>query len=387
MRFDVRSSAVVLGLVVVVGGLGALIEAAILEDAQYIFPDPNTELGDPDPTVWAQGGNLEATPVEGDGLRITDPGDTFSLLYFRPSTQLAAPGLPATFRARVRNFALNPGSAAWSNNVTGFRLIFDDAQRRLILGLGRDPSGVLQIVLLQAMNPPLPVPGVDPIPFNWASPFYHTYEVGRLSSGDYYFGVTSGDPNEPNSVTRDVPGFTLPPSGGAAVFIWGMGISGGGSSTWQEVRAQVVEQVIDMGLDTDKLTLDLNAHHSDNEIEWRGELMVPAGATIDAVAETVSIDLTSGDQAVFQTMIPPGSFTLHPNGSYRYESPGNSPSIEMRLTPRGGSLWEFRINVEGILLNITDRTQMAGELTIGDKVGTQQMPLTDKGKRLEFKKP
>ena len=61
--------------------------------------------------------------------------------------------------------------------------------------------------------------------------------------------------------------------------------------------------------------------------------------------------------------------------------------MEMRLTPRGGSLWEFRLNVEDVLLPITDRTQITGTLAIGDKVGVQTMALTDKGKRLEFKKP
>ena len=44
------------------------------------------------------------------------------------------------------------------------------------------------------------------------------------------------------------------------------------------------------------------------------------------------------------------------------------------------------MDVEGTLLVVPDRTQVTGTLAIGNKVGTQVMPLTDKGKRLEFKK-
>ena len=179
----------------------------------------------------------------------------------------------------------------------------------------------------------------------------------------------------------------LPPSGGTALFAWGSGTTGGGSSFWAEVHGQVTRTLTDIGLDTSKLTIDLNLHHVDNEIDWRGELTLPAGATIDPAAEAVSVALRSGGASVFEMTIPPGSFVAHPNGSYRYKFSSDSPAIEMRLTPRGGSLWEFRLSVEGIPLTIANRTQITGRLTIGDKVGTQVMPMTDKGKRLEFKKP
>ena len=116
-------------------------------------------------------------------------------------------------------------------------------------------------------------------------------------------------------------------------------------------------------------------------------MTLPAGTTIDPAAQFVSIALTSGGQPVFDTDIAPGRFVAHLNGSYRYQSPGGAPAVEVRLTPRGGSLWEFRLNVEDVQLTIADCTHIAGTLTIGDKVGTQMMALTDKGKRLEFKKP
>lgn len=42
--------------------------------------------------------------------------------------------------------------------------------------------------------------------------------------------------------------------------------------------------------------------------------------------------------------------------------------------------------MENLLLEVVDKTQITGTLAIGNKVGTQTLPLIDKGKRLEFKK-
>ena len=98
--------------------------------------------------------------------------------------------------------------------------------------------------------------------------------------------------------------------------------------------------------------------------------------------------LVSGVATVFETMIDPGSFIQRLDGSFRFESaPGTTPRVEVRLKPLGGSLWEFRVEAEDLLLTVADRTQATGTLAIGNKVGTQTLPLTDKGRELVFEKP
>ena len=154
------------------------------------------------------------------------------------------------------------------------------------------------------------------------------------------------------------------------------------------VHGQVASTERSIGLDTKELEIELGATPEKNEIEWKGELTLPAGITIDPVNEAVTIDLASPSGVVFDTMIRPVSFRLHPDGSFRLTSPeGASPEIEARFKPRGGALWEFKIGIENVLLTVADRTQVTGTLRIGNKVGRQTLPLTDKGKRLEFKAP
>ena len=167
-----------------------------------------------------------------------------------------------------------------------------------------------------------------------------------------------------------------------------MGDQGGGVSAWQEVHGQVATSQVDIGLDTKELEIELGATADKNEIEWKGELTLPPGTTIDPVANGLAIKLATSRGIVFETMISPGTFRSHPDGSFRLKSPeGGSPEIDARFKPRGGALWEFKIGIENLLLIMTDRTQITGTLSIGNKVGTQTLPLTDKGKRLEFKKP
>ena len=116
---------------------------------------------------------------------------------------------------------------------------------------------------------------------------------------------------------------------------------------------------IDLGLDPD-----------DNEIDWKGDLTLPAGVTLDPVAEGMALRLESADAMVFETAIAPGMFA--PQGPAR---------VQVRV--RAG---RDAPDVEGTLLVVPDRTAVTGTLAIGNKVGTEVLPLTDKGKRLEFKK-
>lgn len=174
---------------------------------------------------------------------------------------------------------------------------------------------------------------------------------------------------------------------GVASFGWGSGALGGGLTIWQEVHAQVVRSVVDIGLDTKKLEIELGAHPQDNDIEWSGELTLPVGTTLNPPAEAVQIHLASPGGVAFDTTIPAGSFLAHPDGSFRFKSgERTSPEMAMRLKPRGGALWDFKIDIEDVMLGVVDRTQVTTTLQIGNKLGTQTLPLLDKGKQLVFEK-
>lgn len=228
--------------------------------------------------------------------------------------------------------------------------------------------------------------GVPLLPFPWDNGFHNVYEIGRLPDGSFTLAAINNDPTSvAPPVHLTVPASQLPVSTGAAMVAWGMGNEGGGISEWQETHGVVATSQIDIALDTEKLEIEPGA---DSELDWKGALTLPAGTTIDPITEGVSIELVSGGATVFETMIGPGSFVQRPDGSFRFESaPGATPRVEVRLKPLGGSLWKFRVAVEDLLLTVADRTQATGTLAIGNKVGTQTMPLTDKGKHLVFKKP
>lgn len=361
-------------------GLFTQSEAQVVETVDYVFPDPNTPLGEPDPSVWASSGGLSPVPQFGVGLQIADPDNAASLLYFHASTELAIAANNATFQALVKTPVIPDASGGWSNDTTGFRLILDDSRKRLVLTLGRDPAtNARQVVVMGAA-------GVAPIPFPWDNDYHNVYEIARLPNGDFSVNLTNNDPlATAPPVTKVVPAASLPASTGAAMFGWGMGAAGGGLSFWQETHGVVSASQIDIALDTKKLEIEPGA---DGEIEWTGAFTLPAGTTIDPITEGFSMELVSGGATVFETMIGPVSFIQRLDGSFRFESaPGTTPRVKVRLKPLGGSLWEFRVAAEDLLLTVADRTQATGTLAIGNKVGTQTLPLTDKGKELVFKKP
>lgn len=356
---------------------------AVRETVDYVFPDPNTALGEPDPSVWASSGGLSPMPVSGQGLQIADPDNAASLLYFRASTELANAANNATFQALVKTPAINDASGAWSSDTTGFRLILDDSRKRLVLTLGRDPATkARQLVVMGAA-------GVAAVPFPWDNGFHNVYEIARLPNGDFNLSATNNDPAVAAApVTKVVPAASLPASTGSAMFAWGMGATGGGVSFWQETHGVVSTSQVDLSLTTHELTIDTGANPDENEIEWKGTLTVPAGATFNPAAEGCAIKLANGGGILFEKTIPASSFVPRGDGGFKSETPsGTTPKIEVKFKPLGGTTWEFKIEAEKLALTVADRTHVIGTLAVGNKVGTQDMPLTDKGSRLEYELP
>lgn len=350
-------------------------QAAVVETVEYIYPDPNTIDSGPDPTLWASSGGLAAGPNGNQGWEIVDPDNNASLLYFHSSAFLSNPGTAATFRGTVKNAPVADSSSAWSNDTTGFRLIIDDGQKRLILGLGRDPvTKARQVVVIGAVT-------VAPVPFNWETNFHHVYEVGKLPNGDFTFSVTNGDPASADPpVTQVVPAASLPASTGLAMFAWGMGAAGGGNSNWLETRGEVFTEQIDIGLDTRRLEFDL----AESEITWKGEITLPPGVTLSPTTETMTITLANNSGIVFEYSIPAGGF-IKKKRKFRFESPsGASPEVVVRLRQRGASSFRFKVTVEAASLTVADRTSMTGTIAFSNKIGNQTVPLTDRGDRLVF---
>ncbi len=350
--------------------------AAVKETVDYVFPDPNTPLGEPDPAVWASTGSLSPQP-SALGLQITDPDDNAELLYFFGHTELANPANIASFHVRSRSQALADASSAWSNDAIGFRLILDDSRRRVILTQGRDPvTKARQLVVLDA--------AVSPIPFPWDNGFHNLYEIGRLPNGDFTIIATNNDPNATGEpVTVVVPGAALPASTGSAMLAWGMGAEGGGVCFWQEVHGQIESVRVDIGLDTRRLDLDLG----EAEIKWRGEINLPAGVTLNPPTEPVTIKLANASEIVFEFSIPVGGFQPKSLRKFRFETPpGSTPGMKMDLRQKEDSIWNFHVWVERFVPGVTDRTMITGTISFADKVGTQSMPLTDKGDKLVYKR-
>lgn len=365
-------------------GLGLVPDssAQVISTFDYVF-DINNPL--PDPAVWAQSGNIGPRGVEGRGLQITDLGEANSLLYSHATPEIGVGTNVTTFRALVRTPQLqDTATIAWSNDVTGFRLILDDSQHQLVLGLGRDPAdpGTPKRRVLVVLG----ATGVPLLPFPWDNGFHNVYELSRLANGDFSLSATNNDPaNTAPPLKLTIPAAQLPLSTGAAMVSWGMGTSGGGISEWQETHGVVSASQVDIALDTAKLEIEPGDH---GEVEWNGTFTLPAGTTIDPITEGFSMELVSGGATVFEAMIGPGRFVQRPDGGFRFESDRDiAPSLEVRFKPLGGSLWEFRVEAEDFLLAVADRTQATGTLAIGNKVGTQTLALTDKGKEVVFKKP
>jgi hypothetical protein len=141
------------------------------------------------------------------------------------------------------------------------------------------------------------------------------------------------------------------------------------------------------GLDTKHLKISFGSHGGENAIDWSGDVAFPSGGVINPVAELVTIKLVSGGVVVFTQTIAPGNFVLEPDGSYRYRSPKNaSPELDIRFKPRKDGGWEFKIGVDEVSPTVRDRSAVETTLAVGSKVVTQTLPLTDKGKYVEFKR-
>lgn len=366
-----------IGAVVLIGGMVLanydLAVAVVKEQVDYVFPDPNTEYGEPDPAVWTNSGNISWQPVEGRRLLLQDNGALHSLEYSHASSELANPTNASVFRATIWMPA-QPEGAFSANGLIGGEVVLDDAKKRLILRFGRDGAGVRQLVIEGAA-------GVPAIPFPWDNNKPNVYEVGKLANGDYFVAATNGDPvNGDPPVTRNIPQASVPSTLGSAVFLWGMAPEGGGNMFWQEVHGAVFEAQTDIGLDTRRLELDLG----EAEIIWKGEITLPPGVTLSPGTETMTITLANASGIVFEYSIPAGGF-IQKNRKFRFESPfGASPGVVTRLRQRGAGCFRFKITVEAASLTVADRMSVTGTIVFSNKVGMQTVALTDRQDRLVF---
>ena len=170
--------------------------------------------------------------------------------------------------------------------------------KRLVLGLGRDPSThARQVVVLGASS-------VAPIPFPWESAFHHVYEINRLANGNFTITVTNGDPSSGDPpVTRIVPAAAVPASTGA-MFAWGMGTTGGGSSLWLEVRARVERGVLPFSQMTAGAQIALGSSADDDRFAVEALFRLGTGSDgISPLTEDVTLEVGTGSW-----VIPAGSF-------------------------------------------------------------------------------
>lgn len=339
------------------GWLPVGVGAQVLETVDYVFPDPNTALGEPDPSVWASSGGLLPMPVSGQGHQIADPDSAASLLYFHASTELANASNNGTFQALVKTPHLADSSTAWSNDTTGFRLILDDSQKQLVLGLGRDPSTFARQVVVMGAT------GVAPIPFPWDNGFHNVYEIRRLPGGNFTFSATNNDPaNVAQPVTVTISAASLPASTGVAFFAWGMGTEGGGVSFWQEVHGRVERGVLPF------TSLAAGAEIALTEFEVKALFTLRDGSNgIDPLTEDVSFQV-----GTFSTTIPAGSFVLNnsgPLGEFKFKGVIAGVELKVKIMPLGDGSFEFKAEGEGADLTGTVNPVTLG-LTIGDDGGS-----------------
>ena len=189
----------------------------------------------PSPTVWQQSGTINPVPFQGVGLAIVDPDNAASLQYFHPSLALGGAQNTtnaATFRVTVRTPPVDNASPAWTNDMIGYRVSLDDGVHKLEIALGRT-AGTLGREL-RILNSNLPS-----IPFAWDNDLFNTYEISRLSNGDFTLLPINGDPAAPPVAPVKFGAGIVPPTSGAAGFSWGMGEEGGGTSVWQSVHGEV----------------------------------------------------------------------------------------------------------------------------------------------------
>lgn len=141
------------------------------------------------------------------------------------------------------------------------------------------------------------------------------------------------------------------------------------------------------GLDTKHLRINFGSHGGENAIDWSATIGFPSGDAINPVTEAVTIRLVSGGVDVFKTMLAPGSFVREPDGSYRYRSPkGARPELDIRFKPRADGTYDFKIGVDEVSPSVRDRSAVEGTISVGTRSVAQTLPLTDKGKLVEYKK-
>jgi hypothetical protein len=227
---------------VLIGLAGGLVSphpataTTLLDSADYTFVYPNL----PDPAVWSVSaqGNVTQVPVDGTGLAMGDPDNSAQLMYVHPAPFLTGdPSDPnfqntAIFRVRAMVPYVSDGLSAWSGAAIGWRMIVDDGVHRLELALSRSATFARQVRLDDC-------PSFTPEPFPWDNELINTYEIRRLSNGDYEITLTNEDPLAPGPFTRTVLAGQLPPSGGTPMFAWGSTAQGGGAYYWVEVHAEV----------------------------------------------------------------------------------------------------------------------------------------------------
>lgn len=220
-------------------------QATMVDSAVYIFDYQNPSW--PDPAQWtAHGSGVQEQLVAGEGLFMSDPDNAASRLYSHPTAFLSGdPTSPhatntAKLRATVRIPVTNNGSAAWTNDHVGFRLIIDDGARRIELVGGRETGTNQRYVRL--LNSP-----AQPISFTWDNDLDNVYELERLADGRAKITVTSAAAIPTQSRTYSLG--ELPPSGGTPMFAWGTGTTGGGFEVWKDVRAEVHASALTVAID------------------------------------------------------------------------------------------------------------------------------------------
>ncbi|MFN2120840.1 MAG: PKD domain-containing protein [Anaerolineales bacterium] len=213
-----------------------VVAITLLDSADYTFVYPNL----PDPAVWSVSaqGNVTQVPIDGTGLAMGDPDNLAELMYGHPTPFLTGdPNDPnfhntATFRVRAMVPYVFDGSLAWWDHAIGWRMIVDDGVHRLELALSRDAFFARKVWLDDC-------PSFVPMPFPWDNELTNTYEIRRLSNGDYEITLANEDPLAPGPFTRTILAGQLPPSNGTPMFAWGSTLYGGGAYYWVEAHAEV----------------------------------------------------------------------------------------------------------------------------------------------------
>jgi hypothetical protein len=348
---------------------------AVKESVEYVFPDPNTEFGEPNPADWMSSGNITFQPVEGRGLLLQDNGSDHFLEYSHGSSHLGTPTNVGNFRCLVE-IPQQVDAAFSAGGLIGFEAVMDDLQRRLVLRLGKDAAGARVLVIQGAT-------GVPPIPFQWDGQGRQSeFELGKTASGEYFISATNVNDPDFVPVTRTIAAASLPPTNGSAEFLWGMAAEGGGNVFWQEAGGEVFDNPqVDINFNIRRLELDLR----EAEVTLRGEICLPAGATITPATDATSVKIFNAAGIPLEYTIAAGGFKPKKKRQFRFESAaGTSPDVTARLTQRRHGGFRFRFTAELPSLTVTDQNSMTVRVSFGNKVGSETVALTQRHDRLVY---